>query len=870
MFKNIKRKIIVASAVLLLASSITTKAAVIHDQRETEVIASGVTHVTIDQFTTNGFIDIQVLKLDTKNKFSGLTPLVSNTGTSSRATLSSMMKANSDVVGGINGDFFTYTRYPMALGSLYADDQLVLTTPEAAFARNNLYIRKDGTSGVGNIPNNITLQNISKAKIVNVNALNKVSAPYRAVSMLDHNWGMKSPGRALGAGVTEVLIENNTVKGVQTGGNGFPLKKGSYVLIQIGDHLKDFKVGDKINLNLGAYNNLKFSIGGGSILVKDSKVQQKGLNNARAPRTAIGINRAGTEILMVTVDGRNGKSIGMTELELANFMRSIGCKDAINLDGGGSTTMATKKSKEEVKVTNNPSGGSERAVANGVGIKSNAPESAPDYIKLETSTTEVFPGFSYKFTATVYDKYHNKLEVPRSDIKVMLGDKEVTGDHIIVNKDSSDKLVATTGNARGELELTKREPFAEIFANTDKIRLDYNEKFTLKDFYGIDKSGYKKSIPDSMINISTVGDIGTINNTTLTGGTEKASGAVVLKFGDAVKFIPVALGHEVSETTRITGEDINVKTYPEDPTIVVGRNEESETDAKVSFSVLWHKEHRNILIDLINPIDLKEADRLSLILKGSNHPIRLQGVLTDPNGKRELITLADKMSFADTREISADLPAGSWILQGFIVNVDHNGSYKGDIEINNISTMTYSPIDMSQAEESTRLVDPLNYSQEGNRLTVGSSSNGKIKSYLESANFGFSYNENHKYNVKRSSNTVFVTLEHNGKSLRATNPNQWAKFLSEVDNSKEKNFVIICHKDPLQMTGAKEKALFEQKLQELVSKGKNVFLIIDGNSASVALQNGYRKVTLDPKGSDNKVLDILVNGDSISYILKSI
>jgi hypothetical protein len=59
----------------------------------------------------------------------------------------------------------------------------------------------------------------------------------------------------------------------------------------------------------------------------------------RHPRTAIGI-RPDRTALLVTVDGRHeGKSEGMTLEELAKFMSSLGCIDAINFDGGGSTTM---------------------------------------------------------------------------------------------------------------------------------------------------------------------------------------------------------------------------------------------------------------------------------------------------------------------------------------------------------------------------------------------------------------------------------------------------------------------------------------------------------------------------------------------------
>jgi hypothetical protein len=71
---------------------------------------------------------------------------------------------------------------------------------------------------------------------------------------------------------------------------------------------------------------------------------------ARAPRTAIGWRADGT-ILLVVVDGRQPDwSVGMTLEELAQAMRELGCQEALNLDGGGSTTMVLQE-----KVVNRPS-----------------------------------------------------------------------------------------------------------------------------------------------------------------------------------------------------------------------------------------------------------------------------------------------------------------------------------------------------------------------------------------------------------------------------------------------------------------------------------------------------------------------------------
>ena len=69
---------------------------------------------------------------------------------------------------------------------------------------------------------------------------------------------------------------------------------------------------------------------------------QNDILNSRAPRTALGI-RADGSLLLVTVNGRNpGISVGMTLEELAELMIELGAVDAMNLDGGGSTTMVIR------------------------------------------------------------------------------------------------------------------------------------------------------------------------------------------------------------------------------------------------------------------------------------------------------------------------------------------------------------------------------------------------------------------------------------------------------------------------------------------------------------------------------------------------
>ncbi|MBI2395889.1 MAG: phosphodiester glycosidase family protein [Deltaproteobacteria bacterium] len=80
----------------------------------------------------------------------------------------------------------------------------------------------------------------------------------------------------------------------------------------------------------------------------------------RHPRTMVGLSADRGTLYLAVVDGRSSRSVGMRCDEMALFMKELGAHDALNLDGGGSTTMWVKGAG----VINRPSDGSERTVVN--------------------------------------------------------------------------------------------------------------------------------------------------------------------------------------------------------------------------------------------------------------------------------------------------------------------------------------------------------------------------------------------------------------------------------------------------------------------------------------------------------------------------
>lgn len=117
--------------------------------------------------------------------------------------------------------------------------------------------------------------------------------------------------------------------------------------------------------------------GGGPWLIRDGRIaidgEAQGFDREtfvlrRHPRSAAGVTEAG-ELLLVVADGRQSFSRGMSLPELAEYMKKLGAVQAINLDGGGSSTLFARG-----LYLNGPSDGFPRPVSNALLIFADSPE----------------------------------------------------------------------------------------------------------------------------------------------------------------------------------------------------------------------------------------------------------------------------------------------------------------------------------------------------------------------------------------------------------------------------------------------------------------------------------------------------------------
>lgn len=174
----------------------------------------------------------------------------------------------------------------------------------------------------------------------------------------------------------EFSVERNRVTSVTNGVGSQHIPHNGFIISATGaarnwalEHLRTgtrIEISTKIKTEPTIPFRPDFILGGGPQLIADGKKvftneaarYSDSLYRQRHPRTAIGWRSDGTMILL-TVDGRQKQSIGMTLDELAGLMLELGCTSAMNLDGGGSTTMVAKN-----KIVNSPSDATgERAVS---------------------------------------------------------------------------------------------------------------------------------------------------------------------------------------------------------------------------------------------------------------------------------------------------------------------------------------------------------------------------------------------------------------------------------------------------------------------------------------------------------------------------
>ena len=189
--------------------------------------------------------------------------------------------------------------------------------------------------------------------------------------------------------------------------------------VEIGDH-------DKYESRLKNHE-LKHALGGLGQLVIDGEINNKLPNipgNEHSARSAVGITKTG-KVFFVSVDGQQAPySDGMSPAELAKTMKDQGAYQALNFDGGGSTTYVSRTpGQKDLTVKNRPSDGSERAISTSWQIVSKTTSDGKlDRANVTPDAEAYVPKATVNFKATGAYNSGAPVDLPASGLSWSLSD----------------------------------------------------------------------------------------------------------------------------------------------------------------------------------------------------------------------------------------------------------------------------------------------------------------------------------------------------------------------------------------------------------------------------------------------------------------
>ncbi|WP_088801164.1 MULTISPECIES: phosphodiester glycosidase family protein [unclassified Streptomyces] len=312
----------------------------------------------------------------------------------------SLLAAERGAVGAVNGDFFniTETQHPgvpatgasvgpavaagrQLKGAVPDGQRFGPVMPPGATTEDVIGVGYDHRARL----DRLTLRGavLTAGGTLPLRGLNQYALPVGGIGAYTPRWGTVSRMRATcgtdtnraapcSRDTTEVTVRHGRVTAVEDvpGSGGVP--GGSVVLVgreEGARRLRALEVGEPVQLTSRLVGRgpvpLRFAVGGFPIVRDDAPVA--GLDTvAVAVRTSAGTGDGGRLLYLMALDGAPGQT-GLTVRELADLMVELGARDAMDLDGGGSSTLVTGD-RYGATVRNHPSGGAERPVPNAIGV----------------------------------------------------------------------------------------------------------------------------------------------------------------------------------------------------------------------------------------------------------------------------------------------------------------------------------------------------------------------------------------------------------------------------------------------------------------------------------------------------------------------
>ncbi len=469
----------------------------------------------------------------------------------------------------INADFFSYNT-GLPLGMLINDGII----DASCTTENAVAFYEDGTAYIGTPAFSASMTvGENTYKIDHVNKLRQPYGIYLLTERFSASTRTTTPGYdvvlrpaaesvfSLGQTVTA------TIEDIFPSESAIAIPEGCWILTvdnnadqKYRDVLASLAVGDVIEISATVadknFMTAKYAVGGGDIILKDGRVIESP-DTAKAPRTALGIKADGT-ILLYTLDGRQSSfSVGASVTTVAQRLLELGCVDAINLDGGGSTAISVSfAGADKATLINSPSDGKPRPCANYILLVSSVEGSKKAQgIAINTDHPTVLKGTKVTLSAVGYDETYAPAEI--GDVTFSSEGGTVDNNVFIPTEAGNVVISAKSGSLTGETTVAVVEaPYTVAVAvngnKTDALTIEPGQSVEITGVAegGINSYHYDQGVFTFSENV--VDGVYTAPET-------EGSDTVTVTCGEHTATLPVTISYAADPIITLTADDTSAK-----------------------------------------------------------------------------------------------------------------------------------------------------------------------------------------------------------------------------------------------------------------------------------------------------------------------
>lgn len=928
MLRN-KRKPLLAILIALLTAasplgtfSASAQPTIINETSTKQTITQGVTLENIVRFTTAGWYNINIMRIDLSNPYIKVDTLT-NPDSIDKLTSTKTLAANQGAVAAINASFFT-----PGGGSNGHPGGTILKSGEilAASSDYNRYgdvMATFSLTGLNEVLMNYWKTQISltapNGTVIPVAQYNKPNgSKYTDLTIFDRKWGQTAIGATTDMpDIIQMVVDGGQVTQILTAQPAAAIPENGYVVVTRtagGQTLQsNFAIGDSVAMDIATtpeWDNVKMAVTGCSILVKDGNIPAKfsydvDYISAVQPRSVVASSKDGKQLILVTVDGRQTGSIGMTQRDLAEYIKGIGAWNALNLDGGGSTTMVARPlGQTSVQVMNSPSDGMVRAISTAIGIFTIAPPSDLAGMIVETGDANIFLNASRAFTVKGYDKYFNPVTVdPKSIQWSVTGIKGTFKDNVFHPTSSGEgKITAKVGNITATLPISVLTSPVKLILSSKTLKLPNGQSkaFTVT---GVNKNGYSAAIDAADIKWTVKGNIGVMADGAFTAKT-RGTGYIDAAVGSAHAYCSISVSDDIPKVVDdFEKANGTVLTYPETVPGAYGISTEQfhsgKASGKMTYDFTNTEGTRAVYMVLPNgglPLNAGISKLGLWVYNDHENSSWVRAEVTDSKGVKTNVDIKRNLDWTGWKYIEGPLDGVTLpakVTRLYIVQVNPVAD-SGSIYLDDLTAVSsgYPAIDQTKIPKDTVPADEANKAVSFTKATATSFRFGvlgqsaapdnavrkqlatnfgkKIDQYVDAAvivgsgshaditklitkkktlatttvDLAATKDADYKYSYTDIKNSRFFKLDMRSKSLRLSDSGQWQKFLADLSAFKGSNVFLMMENSPDVFSDKLELGFLKDTLTKYQqTSGKNVWVFFKGAKNESYIERGVRYIS---------------------------